>query len=823
MSTVTHSSAAPGSIADELAQAQALHRNGSLQAARNAYQRALAGSQPVNDKHVKASALLGLAQIDLSQGRYAQCISEGNGAVAEYRTAHAPKDEGIALTAVGQARYFSGDSHGALADFESALRLSRVTNDRQAEITRLNNIGNVYFALGSYGDAFDRYRTALERLGGTEKEPWFASRRQLTNANLAVLYQGIGEYRRALQFYKEMGSDGKALPPVEQAQMLANMGTLYRRLGDPVTALETYRSAQHLYRTHALLAGELAVLNNIGIDYAVELRDYPRAIESFTHALQIGEKSGAKRPAMTSLLYRGETLLRSGKNEDAGADFASSRRIAEELGAQEEKWRSDYGLARVAAAADDLARSEELLRESIATIESMRRASSTAPGRSGFLIERRDVYDMLLEHLAGGPNPDMNAIFRLMEQGRARDLQDRMKARIATIEELRRRVPADTLIIEYWRGVQSLASIAISPGGAQLYFSRLTNTETSALQTLPNALADPKHSDWMRPARAAADVLLKDISALNRAGLRRIVIVPDADLGRIPFETLPDRDGLMIDRFTISYLPFASAFRVEAMKPRRWLAPWNEMMKGFADPMPGPRPAEIDLTSERPSDLPNASREVQGAAAALGGRSTLYIGREAKKAPLVNAAPGTPVLHFATHAFADLRNPDRSYVLFAGSARGFDYLFLSEAASLRAAEGSLVTVSACDSGSGQIERGKGIRSFGTAFLGAGARTVITSLWRVGDNPSAELMTRFYGFLASGDNASEALRKAKLAFRKSAGSASHPAWWAAFVLTGDRETTIPRVPSWALISAAALLTLVAVLFTILRVRKRAGMA
>jgi CHAT domain-containing protein len=214
---------------------------------------------------------------------------------------------------------------------------------------------------------------------------------------------------------------------------------------------------------------------------------------------------------------------------------------------------------------------------------------------------------------------------------------------------------------------------------------------------------------------------------------------------------------------------------------------------------------------------------VRNAAAALGGRCDLYIGREARKDLLVNSTAGTPVLHFATHAFADAQNPDRSYVLFSGASSGFDYLFLNEAASLRAARESLVTVSACDSGNGVIERGEGIRSFSAAFLSAGARTVITSLWRVGDSPSAELMTRFYGFLASGDRASSALRKAKLTFRKSTGSASRPAFWAAFVVTGDPDVTIPRVISWPILGAGVVLCLLLLWYAVVRIRRWAGRA
>jgi CHAT domain-containing protein len=248
------------------------------------------------------------------------------------------------------------------------------------------------------------------------------------------------------------------------------------------------------------------------------------------------------------------------------------------------------------------------------------------------------------------------------------------------------------------------------------------------------------------------------------------------------------------------------------------------MFLAFANPVAGAADAGTELTTE-PSSIPDAAQEIRNAAEALGGRHDLYLGRDARKSFLSNRPSGTPVLHFATHAFADLENPDRSYVLFAGAKQGFDYLFLREAATLRAAEGSLVTVSACDSGNGRFERGEGIQSFGSAFLAAGARAVITSLWRAGDKPSAELMTRFYTFLASGESAAEALREAKLTFRNSAGSAAHPAYWATFVLTGDGEMRTPRVISWVVISLCVFGTVgllcVPVALSVTRIRKKAG--
>lgn len=99
----------------------------------------------------------------------------------------------------------------------------------------------------------------------------------------------------------------------------------------------------------------------------------------------------------------------------------------------------------------------------------------------------------------------------------------------------------------------------------------------------------------------------------------------------------------------------------------------------------------------------------------------------------------------------------------------------------------LVVLSACETGLGEITHGEGVRGLRWSFLRSGARAAVSSLWRVPDQQTQELMVRFYGNLLRGERRSLALRKAMLEVRdnrrKKAGAA-HPYYWAGFLFSGD---------------------------------------
>jgi len=115
-------------------------------------------------------------------------------------------------------------------------------------------------------------------------------------------------------------------------------------------------------------------------------------------------------------------------------------------------------------------------------------------------------------------------------------------------------------------------------------------------------------------------------------------------------------------------------------------------------------------------------------------------------------------------------------------------------------------LAACDTELGQSVAGEGIQGISRAFLGSGASSVVSTLWRISDRPSAGFMRTFYSALDKGQSVSAALREAKLAFRRSGGPLAHPRYWAGYVLNGDAFMRTPRstlLPSLAVLAAAAL--------------------
>ena len=98
----------------------------------------------------------------------------------------------------------------------------------------------------------------------------------------------------------------------------------------------------------------------------------------------------------------------------------------------------------------------------------------------------------------------------------------------------------------------------------------------------------------------------------------------------------------------------------------------------------------------------------------------------------------------------------------------------------------LVVLSACETGLGKVKTGEGVYGLRRAFLYAGARTLVTSLFVVPDAQTRELMQLFYGNLQKGQSKLAALQVARLEMmrqRRQMNGAAHPFFWASFVLVG----------------------------------------
>ncbi|MDO8899257.1 MAG: CHAT domain-containing protein, partial [Bacteroidales bacterium] len=112
-------------------------------------------------------------------------------------------------------------------------------------------------------------------------------------------------------------------------------------------------------------------------------------------------------------------------------------------------------------------------------------------------------------------------------------------------------------------------------------------------------------------------------------------------------------------------------------------------------------------------------------------------------------------------------------------------------------DASLVVLSACNTGSGQLRYGEGIMSLTRGFFYAGVPSIVMTSWEINDNSGALLMEYFYKYLKDGMPKDIALQKAKLDYLEQSNQLkSHPFFWAAYMVIGD-VTPIESGNSWFL--------------------------
>jgi CHAT domain-containing protein len=298
-------------------------------------------------------------------------------------------------------------------------------------------------------------------------------------------------------------------------------------------------------------------------------------------------------------------------------------------------------------------------------------------------------------------------------------------------------------------------------------------------------------------------ILLQPILRFQKS---RLIIASDGPLGQLPFEALRDRKGnYLIQSHVVTYVPSGSTIWSQRNAEGRPRAQRAVLALGDVDytravavsklrkvPLPSMilRGLEKVLASQM-VDLPESREEVLSIIKAVGGRSTVLLGREAtetafKSQPLSEFS----VIHLAVHAMPDAQYPERSSLILGvdPSATDDGLLQVREIMHLHL-NADLVTLSACETGT---TGDAGVVSLGEAFLIGGAKAVVVSLWNVEDHSTTMLMEYFYTHLAQGDDKATALARAKRDFIAQNENNS-PFHWAGFVMVGEGSSALSFGP------------------------------
>lgn len=778
----------PAEIERRLADATRLERSGRTTDALTEYRSLL---PLVAAKSASRAAILeALAGLETNAGQYAAAVRHAIAAATIRGDNHDERRRGAALNLAGLALLYSGDYATAETVFGNAIAASTAAGDDAGRAEQITNLANVYLYLGRYADAAAGYESALRITDAHRDQNWTARRRHILLVNQATLDQRLGLDQQALALYKQVQSDGTQLRPREQAQILANLGVLYRHLGDPIKALSMYDAARDLFSREQQLDGELGVMKNRGIVLALDLGRLDEARSTFSEALNRATKAGNRREMLQAQLYRGETELRAGALEEARSDFQSCVDAARTLGTPEEEWKALYGLGRTELRLGDTDAASADLRTAIRVIEGVREAIRVPLLKSDFFSDKRDVYDALiavsLEHMKPAE------LFELIERSHSRAWRDLLGlTEPVTASRVQRELPADAVLLDCWSSPFGAAVAEVTRSGISV---RRIVVDEGAIRRLDSALSSGPSNEWRKVAAAVGPGLVRTPWPSN---LRRVIVVPDGGLALVPFELLPAGSDLLIQRAAVSYLPTAAMLSRTAPVSRRIAPPWKRELVAFGNPVFGSSP--LDRGDAVRTRAAASADEVRWIAREIGGRASIHLGADDRKAWLYDRQQLAPILHIASHAAADVSAMEKSRILFSPAAARSshaDYLFLKEAYSLPLRGVELAVLSACDTERGAMLRGEGVQSFSRTFLAAGARSTVTTLWRVPDRETASFMRIFYYHLQRGASRAEALRSAKLRFLLSGTAGADPHYWAAFVLNGEGDEPIPRAAKWS---------------------------
>ncbi len=740
-------------------------------------------------------------------GRLEDSLYFYNQSLALSRQRKDRRGEATALRNIGRIHAATRDYLKANETLQASLEISRELKDAGLEHAVLDNLGSLENQRGNFELALN-YVTQASKIEGPDSPPSLKYQRlsveAVTHYQLGNLEKCSEVLLQALDFARS-----QKIPPAE-ATILGNLADLQFKLGKNGESLASSSQA-------------LALLRRIGGDPAHE------AAVLYTRA-QALRSSGKSEEALANL-RQAITLLERARiifvpTESARAQlvaknshiFEDTIAILLEQGKEEEALavsESYHGRAFL----DSLVESRADVRR-VLPKEFVEKENNILNQISNIQREiwqegiSQEHEQQLRKNLAVAEN-DLEE-FHLEVRHSNPQYANLKHPQLLTTQSMQRELlEPDVALLEYvvgedksfaWLVSKDKVAHAVLP--AQKELTRLvTEYRKSIAERLPGSGGRQSVASLSQAGRQLYQILVRPFEA-DLISIRKLIIVPDHALAYLPFETLvtdrspssDPRSQYLLERFAVSYAPSGSA--LAAVKANSARAQATGFM-AFGDPVyqqadlgqersaiRGSEASRAGYYLERGLDLrrlPYTRTEVTsiGLLFPVADRK-VFLGAEAneekvKSEPLAHYR----YVHFATHGVVDEENPLRSGVILSleGNEKEDGVLQVSEIMRLKL-NADLVTLSACRTGMGKVVNGEGVLGLTRAFIYAGTRSVVASLWNVNDTATAELMKEFYQNLKRGMSKDEALRQAKLRLlRGKQQTWHHPYFWASFVLVG----------------------------------------
>jgi CHAT domain-containing protein/tetratricopeptide (TPR) repeat protein len=224
-------------------------------------------------------------------------IEKYHEAIELFRKAGASNSEATALNNIGEVYGALGEPQKALETYNEALPLRQAIGDRRGEATTLSNIGAAYWSLGDMQKALEKYNEALPLRHALGNRRGAAT----TLNNIGTVYWSLGDMQKALEKYNEALPLWRAVGNRDgEATTLTGIGAVYAALGEIQKALEKFNEALPLRRAIGDRRMEAITLNNIGEVYR-SLGETQKALEKYNEALPLWRAVGNRMGEATTL------------------------------------------------------------------------------------------------------------------------------------------------------------------------------------------------------------------------------------------------------------------------------------------------------------------------------------------------------------------------------------------------------------------------------------------------------------------------------------------------------------------------------------------
>ena len=801
------------------------------------YQHALELHRATHFERGESDTLGNIGGVYLSLGRFREALPYYRSALEiEKRLGFKPAQSAdfgdIALCQAGM-----GDIDEALGSFDRALQIAKESGLAKEEADWRKGKGTTLASLGRYDAALREYAAAeqvYERSG---------LQRELVEAlnDTGTVYETLGDvagaearFQRALNLARKIGNESG-----EVSSTLA-LGDLERRRRRNDQAEGYFATAL----TRARAAGDEgsagAALIQRGMN-EIDRKHYEEALKIATEANQTAERLGNTPIIAESRYLLAEAQRHRSQLDLAIEEYSTAEKLQKELRDPELGWRILYGRGQALEAQGKNGDAIAAYKNSIHIIEDTRAQIAEERYRAGYIEERYQVYVRLVELLLKLGKPDEAFVYseklrarayfdqlgtsalllpgsdahrRIQELGeQIRSLRHAIQKEYATSEkdrrgqalelysvelaraeksyeelldnaqnagagttqtdaipslaEIQHLLPSSTAVVEFVVGNETVSALLITRESVSGVPIRITSESLSSRVELLRGLITERSEKWVQPATGIYKLL---VTPLEREGklrdVRQLLLVPDGVLNYVPFAALPNGSGYLGDEYRIAYLPSAVALV------------GNEAAKG-----PG-----LKLLAMAPSNahLPNTAIEASSIGDLFTGTSRVVSGNGATETLFKQAAGNYDYVHLATHGSLNRNAPSLSALELQPDSQNDGRLELHEIAGMKL-HAQLVTLSACETALGkgyfsETPAGDEFVGMTRAFLGAGSRGVLASLWAVNDESTRLLMLNFYRNLRR-NGAADALSDAQRELRRNP-QYRHPYYWAPFVMVGS---------------------------------------